>query len=258
MLETAQRASEGWYPDPSGQLLLRRWDGAGWTSETRGGPAGVLTPQPQTPLISAAVPEPGWGAVAFAVHSALMSAQPVTVRIATPSHGEVAVHAQQHTYTWAEEPATLPELPAATQIMFERTDEARAQQGRNLDGLLWRISRTAFASRLAPWLQEDDLYRLQRWPNLSTINPELEDMRQAAMLANGMFTVEELAGFSDRALPPTVTLINALSLMNTLKVAAPRSTTMVAPAAQVPRPAQTVRPAKKPGLFQRLRDRLGL
>ena len=128
---------------------------------------------------------------------------------------------------------------------------------------------------------------MQRWPNLTTINPELDDMRQAAMLANGMFTVDELAGFSDRSFGATRALVNALSLMNTLKVATPRDTGVFsqqqgfgAPqsfggqpafAGTTPQPSfgqqpaqqgapaeQYAQAAQKPGLFQRLRARLGL
>ena len=110
-------------------------------------------------------------------------------------------------------------------------------------------------------------------------------MRQAAMLANGMFTVDELAGFSDRSFGATRALVNALSLMNTLKVATPRDTGVFSQQSLAPQafggqpafagttpqpsfgqqPAQQGAPAEqyaqaaqKPGLFQRLRARLGL
>ncbi|MBO1901122.1 DUF2510 domain-containing protein [Leucobacter weissii] len=258
MIDTNQRVADGWYPDPEGRLSLRRWDGAQWTQETRGNldwgrpVASLDLPSRHHPD----APETGWAGVAFALHSALVSREAVALRIGIAEQSTITVDTFEQSYVWDDEPASLPAIPANVRITFSPSDLAAQSQGRNLDGLLWRISREAFADRLAPWLQPDDLYRLQRWPNLTTINPELDDMRQAAMLANGMFTVEELAGFSDRSLHATRALINALSLMNTLRIAAPRDTAaFVTPAAPAPAPAA---PARKPGLFQRLRARLGL
>ena len=263
MLETTQQVAAGWYPDPLGGLWLRRWDGASWTHETQGGGPSAdnleyvdslakLRLRPQTP-------ETGWAGVAFALHSAMVSREPVAVTVAVQGHGSIVVNTLEHTYSWAQETAELPFASAETSVSFMRAELAGAPQARNLDGLLWRISQAAFPHRLAPWLQEGDLYRMQRWPNLTTINPELDDMRQAAMLANGMFTVEELAGFSDRSYQPTRSLINALSLMDTLKIAVPRDTGLLAVhQQQAAAPVAPAQPKQKPGLFQRLRAKLGL
>ena len=266
MLETAQQVAEGWYPDPTGRLWLRRWDGQNWTQQTQG-----ATPQAQLEhaddLASSrafhAAPEVGWASVAFALHSALVSREPVVVTVQVTQATQIVVNTLEHTYRWDGEPSDgLPPLRQNVPILFAQGAVGGSTPGRNLDGLLWNISQTAFRNRLAPWLQDGDLYRMQRWPNLTTINPELDDMRQAAMLANGMFTVDELAGFSDRTYQPTLALINALSLMNTLKVAAPRDTSMLNPFAAAPAAAPVAapvaRPVQKPGLFQRLRGRLGL
>lgn len=266
MLEATQQVKEGWYPDPTGGLWLRRWDGRGWAHETRGATQQAqLEGRGDGQALQRALdtaPETGWASIAFALHSALVSREPVVMAIQVSQTSRIIVNTLQHTYQWDGEQADLPPVQQNVPLTFSAGElQVAGQQGRNLDGLLWRISQVAFPHRLAPWLQEGDLYRMQRWPNLTTINPELDDMRQAAMLANGMFTVDELAGFSDRSYQPTLALINALSLMNTLKIAAPRDTAMIAAvqghpaavsAAPVPQPTQ------KTGLFQRLRNRLGL
>lgn len=262
MLEATRPIAEGWYPDPLGRLWLRRWDGDSWTTEVRGASAqsqlGDSQANAAPGIEHAPRPETGWAGIAFAVRSALVSGEQVAVTVTIPGYNPLIINAHDHTYVWLEEPADLPHNTDGVELSFSRGAGAAQQQSRNLDGLLWRISHTAFRSRLAPWLQEGDLYRMQRWPNLTTINPELDDMRQAAMLANGMFAVDELAGFSDRALQPTLALINALSLMNTLKVAAPRETAFLAPAAGPVQPSVQPSAPQKPGLFQRLRARLGL
>ena len=287
MLETSHGVAEGWYADPGGRLLMRYWNGNDWTLETRGNDAWAAPDEQQLSQPAVGRPETGWAGVAFALHSALLSKQPATVTITLPTQSVVTVNTFNHTYTWGGETAQLPPLISQASITFAPGNISEGQQGRSLDGLLWRISAKAFPDRLAPWLQSDDLYRMQRWPNLTTINPELDDMRQAAMLANGMFTVDELAGFSDRSFGATRALVNALSLMNTLKVATPRDTGVFsqqqgfgAPqsfggqpafAGTTPQPSfgqqpaqqgapaeQYAQAAQKPGLFQRLRARLGL
>ncbi|MHA3722844.1 DUF2510 domain-containing protein [Leucobacter sp. HY1910] len=266
MLEPQQSVADGWYPDPQGGLWLRRWDGTSWTSETRG-----LGTQSQREIAAEmtggfglTAPETGWAGVALALHSALVGGDPVTVMVTLPDGSRFAVNTLDHTYFWPKDPGELAAQLEGFEIAYQTATAGSLPQASNLDGLLWRISQRAFRQRLAPWLQEGDLYRMQRWPNLTTISPELDDMRQAAMLANGMFTIEELAGFSDRQYQPTRALINALSLMNTLKVAAPRDTGAIRPgaahAAPVASPGQqaAVAAVRKPGLFQRLRNRLGL
>lgn len=272
MFLDSHRVREGWYPDPSGRLVLRHWDGSAWSEDTKGTDdwAAQINGTPVTTTTRA--PETGWAGVAFALHSALLNGAPATVTVTLPSGETFTVDAHNQVYTWRDEPETLPVLAGSATFTFAPASGEPIGQSRSLDGLLWRISGAAFPLSLAPWLQEDDLYRMQRWPNLTTINPHLDDMRQAAMLANGMFTLDELAGFSDRDVIETRTLINALSLMNTLKVATPRSTSVFVPApgsfgvaqpqlveqkvATTPRALPETR--QKPGLFQRLRSRLGL
>jgi len=273
MFDSPLRTAEGWYPDPSGRLLLRYWDGNEWTLETRGNDSWTDVSGETTGPLLTPTPETGWGAVAFALHSALLSTRPAEVSISFSAHNVLRVNTLAHVYTWDQDTAELPAIDTPAGITFAPSPSAEAT-GRSLDGLLWRISAAAFPDRLAPWLQSDDLYRMQRWPNLTTINPELDDMRQAAMLANGMFTVDELAGFSDRSFTATRALINALSLMNTLKVATLRGSVSFAPqqafgmppapahsvqqqAANIPAQLPAQAPAKQ-GLFQRLRSRLGL
>lgn len=293
MLDTTCLAVEGWYPDPSGRLAMRFWNGDEWTAKMRGNDAWAT---PGTEASSASDrPETGWAGIAFALHSAISCPQPVQVTVSFPSASELTVNTFDHSYVWRDEPHELPRLDGPAEIVFEPCDTS-AEHGRNLDGLLWRISAEAFADRTAPWMHADDLYRLDRWPNLTTIQPELDDMRQAAMLANGMFTVDELAGFSDRSFAATRSLINALSLMNTLKVATLRNTGAHAyganpfgtgapqqfgaaptqtygglttgefgarlarpqPEFAAAAPAATTASVPKQGLFQRLRSRLGL
>lgn len=256
MLEPATSVPDGWYADPFGELMRRRWHAGAWTHEVEASLFGAGPMRDANALSESEPPEVGWGGVAFALHSALVDGRPVSVTVVFPDGSELVADAATHTYTWERDPGELTAFDAPFQLAFSHAQADAGAQAKNLDGLLWRVSRVAYAARLAPWLREDDLYKMQRWPNLTTILPELEDMRQAAILANGMFTIEELAGFSDRAVTPTRTLINALSLMNTLKIAVPRDSgvAQVRPSTP-PLPLQT---ARKPGLFQRLRSKLGI
>ena len=65
--------------------------------------------------------------------------------------------------------------------------------GRPLDPLLWSIGLHAFGDEPAPWLVPGYRYRLRRWPALSGIAVDLDQVRMIAMLGNAFATADELA-----------------------------------------------------------------
>jgi hypothetical protein len=51
----------GWYPDPTGQADERRWDGTGWTRDTRSAPTRATAPPPSSgEAVAGQAREPGW------------------------------------------------------------------------------------------------------------------------------------------------------------------------------------------------------
>jgi hypothetical protein len=75
----------GWYADPTGEPVLRLWDGATWTSRTRAvdlaPPAGSLRPRRVRRAASMVVLA---GVLAFAVRTAQGGMRPVLASAATP------------------------------------------------------------------------------------------------------------------------------------------------------------------------------
>ena len=133
----------------------------------------------------------------------------------------------------------------SVELVGEGTPSPFELPGKSLDELLWKVGRAAFPERLAPWLAEGDGYWLTRWPNWTMLHPDTDHIRQTAMLANTLLTIEQLAALSGRGVESTRTLVNALSLMGVLGVAAADTLdARVAP-----------EPLGEASLFQRLRRR---
>ncbi len=208
------------------------------------------------PAGTATTPELGWAGAALTLHSVQNARVPMFIELEVTGHPTITIDIRYQAFEWQLPLDRFPATPVGVRVSVELVDTATRPPfelpGQSLDTLLWKIGCAAFPDRTAPWLRAGERYRLHRWPNLTTLQPDMDQMRQTAMLANGDFTIEQLAAYSGRSLEPTRTLVNALSLMGALTVAPPE---VVIPAAPVvPTPA----PAPETGLFGRLRERLGL
>jgi hypothetical protein len=213
---------------------------------------GFAQEQQALPAGTAVAPELGWAGAALTLHSVQSTRVPMLIELGVAGHPSIVIDARHQAYEWALDLEWFPDHPTGVVVSVELVGDAApspiALPGKSLDELLWKVGRAAFPERLAPWLEEGDGYRLLRWPNWSSLHPDTDHIRQTAMLANTVLSVDQLAGLSGRELDTTRVLVNALSLMGVL---------MVVPAAQlVPREPQAVLP--EGSLFQRLRHRFGL
>lgn len=218
-------------------------------------PAKTATAPQALPAGTANAPELGWSGAALTLHSVQSASVPMVIELEIVGHPNIVVDTRYQAFHWPLRLDLFPENPVGVRVsvdLVEATGEpAFTLPGESLDALLWKIGTIAFPTRLAPWLNPGDVYRLQRWPNLTTLNPDMDQMRQAAMLSNGVFSVEQLAGFSGRSIETTRSLINALSLMNALEILpAEKSVQYETPAVD--------KPENDRSLFGRLRRRLGL
>lgn len=174
------------------------------------------------------------------------------IELGVAAHPSIVIDPRHQAYDWALDLQWFPDHPTgvvvSVELVGEKVPAPFALPGKSLDELLWKVGRAAFPERLAPWLEDGDGYRLTRWPSWSTLAPDTDHVRQTAMLANSVLTLEQLAGLSGRGIDTTRTLVNALSLMGVL---------FVIPAAQLtPAPVPAALP--EGSLFQRLRQRFGL
>jgi len=208
--------------------------------------------QSALPAGTGASPELGWAGAALTLHSVQSTRVPMLIALGVAGHPTITIDPRHQAYDWELDLHWFPDHPTGVVVSVELVGAATpspvALPGKSLDELLWKVGRAAFPERLAPWLEDGDAYRLTRWPNWTTLAPETDHIRQTAMLANSVLTIEHLAGLSGRGIETTRTLVNALSLMGVLHVI---------PAAELtPSPA----PAQLPegSLFQKLRHRFGL
>ncbi|WP_262406221.1 DUF2510 domain-containing protein [Protaetiibacter sp. SSC-01] len=205
--------------------------------------------QSALPAGTNATPELGWAGAALTLHSVQATRVPMLIELGVANHPTIRIDPRHQAYDWLLDLERFPEAPTGVVVSVELvgagTPPPFELPGKSLDELLWKVGRAAFPERLAPWLEDGQAYWLTRWPNWTSLQPDTDHIRQTAMLANTMLTIEQLAGLSGRGVETTRTLINALSLMGVLGVAEPSTV--------APRAAREA--LGENSLFQRLRRR---
>jgi len=243
-------------PDASGASAERSAPRHRTEQASDGAAAATGTPfaeqQSALPAGTADIPELGWAGAALTLHSVQSTRVPMLIELGVAGHPTITIDARHQAYDWKLDLQWFPDHPTGVVVSVELVGATAPSPvelpGKSLDELLWKVGRAAFPDRLAPWLEAGDGYRLTRWPNWTTLAPDTDHIRQTAMLANTVLTIDQLAGLSGRGADTTRTLINALSLMGIL---------YVIPAAQLtPAPIPAALP--EGSLFQRLRQRFGL
>ena len=196
-----------------------------------GEPVVPSTPKPTAPAGPAALPAgsadgsvQGWSGAALTIVSMRQAGVPTILDVEVAGHPSLVIDLRHNAFSWQLGLDRFPAEPSSVAVSVRIADASTPAPfelpGDSLDGLLWKMGFAGFADELAPWLQPGQAYRLARWPQLSGFEPETDPLRQAAMLSNGIFTIEQLANFTGRSVEPTRTLINALSLMGVLEVVA--------------------------------------
>ena len=216
----------------------------------------------ELPAGERSAPELGWAGAALALHSVQTARVPMLIELDIVGHPAITIDTRFQAFAWTLDLDRFPESPVGVRVSIELVDpkapEAFPLPGESLDALLWKIGNVAFPERLAPWLTPGERYRLDRWPNVTSLQPDMDQIRQTAMLANGTFTIEDLAWLSGRSLESARTLINTLSLVGVLSVTPP-SADGARPEAPIAERMPHIDPVAREGnLFRRLRDRLGL
>lgn len=180
---------------------------------------------------------------------------PIVMRITALGHPPIMVDPRHNAYK-ADGDGDLPDKPrlvlVETQVVGPETGPAFELPGSDLDALLWRIGLLAFPDSSAPWLPTGQRQRLRRWPNLTALDCDIEQVGMVAMLANAAFTPAELAEASGRPLGDARSVINAFSLMGLLVPETETNPVAADAPAAAPAPPGTVR---APGLLTRLRQK---
>ncbi len=207
-----------------------------------------------TPTVEAPPELAGWAGAATAVHACQQMATPMTLRLDVAGHDVIAIDFAYNAYEWSVSLDDFPQAPA-TVLVETRPGLADGPTielpGLQLDPLLWSIGRHAFGGDPAPWLVPGNRYRLRRWPSLTGIEIDLDQVRMIAMLGNAFATADELAAAAGAAPTEARRLINALSVAGLLRRSAGASAPDLAAAQKASTASGTT------GLFARLRQRWG-
>ena len=177
---------------------------------------------------------------------------PMTLRLHVAGHGVIAIDFAYNAFEWAHELDPFPESPDSVLVetRVASPDEPSLDlPGRVLDPLLWSIGWHAFGDEPAPWLVDGHRYRLRRWPSLSGIPIDLDEVRMIAMLGSAFASADELAAAAHTPPADARRLVNALSVAGILRRSIGTPALDAAPAPS-PAPAST-------GLFSRLREKWG-
>lgn len=189
-----------------------------------------------------------WAQVAEAIKMAASSPQPTVIAITSPSFPMLVIDVSERAYWWKAELADFPMFPADISIRTHVREEVIMPTGAGFDlnPLLWMIGTTGYAHAAAPWLTDGARYRLRRWPNMTSLPHDADQLRMTSILSHAPLSAKELSAIAETEHVAANSLLAALSLMNILRVL-PGATSdeMGAPA---PAPAPR-------GFFARLRGR---
>lgn len=209
---------------------------------------GIVDPTP--------MPRFGWTRVAMALRP-LRDSRDEVLRVELAGHDPLVIDVASDCYWWTTRLDALPIDPEDVRVGREERDVEAAIEngpGSELHALLWQIGLHSFPGELAWWLQRDDRYRLQRWPNFTTLLHTPDHVRMTSLLGFAALTVDELAVQANVTPAEARRLVNAFSLMGILRSETP-DVAMARPAFE--RPVQAaVAPVSRGGLFRRLLDRL--
>jgi hypothetical protein len=206
------------------------------------------------PTVDAPPELAGWAGAASAVHACQQMAFPMTLRLHVAEHDVIAIDFPSNAFEWS---VSLDDFPHAPETVLVETRpgslDAPAIElpGRSLDPLLWSIGLHAFGEEPAPWLVPGHRYRLRRWPSLSEVPVNLDQVRMIAMLGNAFATADELAAAAQTPPLDARRLVNALAVMGILRRSAG------APAFEAAGPHRRPTASGTTGLFNRLRERWG-
>jgi hypothetical protein len=208
------------------------------------------------PAVEAPPELAGWAGAATAVHACQLMGMPMTLRLDVAGHYPIVIDFAYNAFEWA---GSLEDFPKDPESVLVETRPGLPDAptielpGRALDPLLWSIGFHAFDDAPAPWLVPGFRYRLRRWPALSGIDIDLDQVRMIAMLGNAFATAEELSAAAHTRPGDAQRLINGLSVAGLLR----RSSGAPAPAAIDQHDLATASGSRTTGLFARLRERWG-
>jgi hypothetical protein len=189
-----------------------------------------------------------WAQVAEAIKIASSNKQPTVLAITSSSFPMLIIDVFERSYWWKAEITDFPPNPASISIRSHIRDAVimPTGAGQDLSALLWMIGLSGYAHSPAPWLTDGARYRLRRWPNITNLPHDADQLRMTSILSHAPLSAKELAAIAETEPRSAHGLVAALSLMNILRVLPGASDDEIG--------APTPTPAPR-GFFARLRGR---
>ncbi|UJP10269.1 hypothetical protein L2X99_00660 [Microbacterium sp. KUDC0406] len=191
-----------------------------------------------------------WSRLALRLRTAIELGEELLLEIVADDDAPLVIDVAGRTFWWDR---PLAEFPARLQTLVISPLEPRGYDpgtaGNDLEPLLWQIAHASFDGGRARWLKPGDRYRLRRWPNLTALPHDAEQVRAMSLLGQAALTAEEFSAIAEIEDDDAVRLLSALSLMGLLRVQPAREATAA------PRPV--LQPRREGGLFARLRGLFG-
>ncbi|WP_010206308.1 DUF2510 domain-containing protein [Salinibacterium sp. PAMC 21357] len=189
-----------------------------------------------------------WARVAEAIKIAASNAQPTVLAITSSSFPMLIIDVFERSYWWKAEITDFPTAPVSVNIRSHVRDEVIMPTGAGFDlsALLWMVGLNGYAHSPAPWLTDGARYRLRRWPNITSLPHDEDQLRMTSILSHAPLSAKELSAIAETAPASAHSLLAALSLMNILRVLPGASDEEIGAPAPTPAPR---------GFFARLRGR---
>lgn len=161
-----------------------------------------------------------WAQVAEAIKIASSNKQATVLAITSSSFPMLVIDVFERSYWWKAEIADFPTFPVSINIRSHVRDEVIMPTGAGFDlsSLLWMVGLNAYAHAPAPWLTDGARYRLRRWPNITNLPHDADQLRMTSILSHAPLSAKELAAIAETEPRSAHALVAALSLMNILRV----------------------------------------
>lgn len=164
----------------------------------------------------------GWTDAAIAICSVMQIPSPMLLRLSAEAFEPIYIDFRYRAFQWV---TPMTEFPVDPNRVFVETEAAPEGSpplfdlpGQNLDQLLWAIGSNSFPGATASWLMPGETYRLKRWPNLTELDLDADEVRMVSLLGNAYFTARTLAEAAGTQQHAAQRMINALSLVGILSV----------------------------------------
>lgn len=193
-----------------------------------------------------------WSRLALRLRSAIELGEDLLLEVIPDGDEPLVIDVADRTFWWHRSLTDLPERVRSlviTPIDHRTFDPGGA--GVDLEPLLWQIAHASFDGGRARWLKPGDRYKLRRWPNLTALPHDSEQVRAMSILGQASLTAEEFASVAQIEPLDADRLLSALSLMGLLRVQPAGSGGTSAA------PVIIAQPRREGGLFAKLRGLFG-